>query len=185
VKTLHKLQTLLIAACCSAIATPAHAELIYGLEANQTLFAFDSANTSVTTTIGVLSGIPAGHSIIGIDLRPATQELYAVSVNQSTQVGYVFTVNKETAVLTVVGSAFSMPGAPKSNQWGIDFNPVVDRLRVVNADGQNLRLNPATGAFVATDTSISPANTEPTVTMWRELLAPRYTLMISEMTNSG
>lgn len=159
-KTLHKLQALLIAACCCAIANPARAELIYGLEANQTLFAFDSAKTSVTTSIGTLSGVPVGHSIIGIDLRPATNELYAVSYNQTALVGYVFTVNKATAVLTVVGSSFSLGSAPKSNQWGVDFNPVVDRIRVVNADGLNLRLNPVTGAMVATDTNISPANTE-------------------------
>jgi trimeric autotransporter adhesin len=160
VKALQELKALLIAACCCAIANPARAELIYGLEANQTLFAFDSANTSVTTTIGTLSGIPAGHSVIGIDLRPATHELYAVTFNQTALVGYVFSVNKQTAVLTVVGSSFTLPSAPKSNQWGIDFNPAVDRIRVVNADGQNFRLSPLTGAIAGTDTNISPATTE-------------------------
>lgn len=171
VKTLQKLQALLIAACGCAIANPARAELIYGLEANQTLFAFDSSNPSVTTTIGTLSGVPVGHSIIGIDLRPATNELYAVSFNQTALVGFVFTVNKETAVLTVVGSSFTLGSAPKSNQWGVDFNPVPDRLRVVNADGQNFRISPLTGAIAAIDTNISPANVELTGVAYSDNIA--------------
>ena len=32
--------------------------------------------------------------------------------------------------------------------WGFDFNPTVDRIRVVNDAGYNLRLHPDTGAVV-------------------------------------
>ena len=36
-------------------------------------------------------------------------------------------------------------------EFGVDFNPQVDRLRVVSNSGQNLRLHPDTGAVAAVD----------------------------------
>src|SRR6185436_17553921 len=38
---------------------------------------------------------------------------------------------------------------------GIDFNPTVDRVRVVNSAGQNFRINPNNGALVDGDTTIA------------------------------
>nr|WP_254721901.1 DUF4394 domain-containing protein [Kovacikia minuta] len=35
--------------------------------------------------------------------------------------------------------------------FGVDFNPTVDRIRVVSDAGQNLRINPDTGAIVDAD----------------------------------
>lgn len=40
---------------------------------------------------------------------------------------------------------------------GFDFNPTVDRIRLVTSTGQNLRLNPETGTVAATDGSINGA----------------------------
>ena len=40
---------------------------------------------------------------------------------------------------------------------GVDFNPAVDRLRVVTNTGQNLRINPLTGGLAGTDTPIAYA----------------------------
>jgi Domain of unknown function (DUF4394)/Divergent InlB B-repeat domain len=157
-KPFQKFGALVAAAVCLITSNTAQAELIYGLEANNTLFAFDSANTSITTTVGVLSGIPAGHSIIGIDLRPATNELIAISFDPVTLGGNVLTINKDTAALTVIGSGFALASGPtnsKNNNWGVDFNPTVDRIRVVNGDDQNLRLNPLTGGSSGIDTTIS------------------------------
>jgi hypothetical protein len=37
----------------------------------------------------------------------------------------------------------------------LDFNPTVDRIRLVTASGQNLRLHPELGTVVATDGSIN------------------------------
>jgi hypothetical protein len=46
---------------------------------------------------------------------------------------------------------FSLNGS----SFGFDFNPTVDRIRVQSDADQNLRLNPATGALAATDTTLS------------------------------
>jgi hypothetical protein len=41
----------------------------------------------------------------------------------------------------------------------VDFNPTVDRLRVVTSTGLNFRLNPVTGVLATVDTSVSGATT--------------------------
>jgi hypothetical protein len=45
-------------------------------------------------------------------------------------------------------------------EFGLDFNPQVDRLRVVSNAGQNLRLNPDTDTVAATDTRLQYASTD-------------------------
>jgi Domain of unknown function (DUF4394) len=42
-------------------------------------------------------------------------------------------------------------------EFGFDFNPTVDRIRVVSDAGQNLRLHPDTGAVAAVDGSLNYA----------------------------
>ena len=44
----------------------------------------------------------------------------------------------------------------KGNSFGFDFNPTVDRIRIVSDMGQNLRANPITGAIAAIDADLNP-----------------------------
>jgi hypothetical protein len=44
--------------------------------------------------------------------------------------------------------------------FGFDFNPTVDRIRVVSNTGQNLRLHPVTGVVASTDTPLTFAATD-------------------------
>ena len=91
--------------------------------------------------------MPPGETIIGIDFRPATGQLYGIG---STSRLYI--IDTVTGVATQVGPGpFSIPLS--GNSFGVDFNPTVDRLRVVSDTGQNIRLNPITGA------AITPADT--------------------------
>lgn len=90
----------------------------------------------------VVSGVPAGESFLDIDFRPATGQLYGLTTGSR-----LMTVDIGTGVATQVGSGpFStlLSGSPAS----IDFNPVVDRLRIVTNTGQNLRVNPENGAVI-------------------------------------
>jgi hypothetical protein len=154
-KTTHLFRSVVAASLCSFISTSAQAEKIFGLEANNTLFVFDSKNTSITTTIGVLSGIPVGHSIVGMDNGGPTEILHVMSFNPTTLTGNLFTLDPRNAVLKVVGSSFSLSAVSKNNEWGFDFDPTTYRIRVVSGDGQNFRIDPFTGTIVGTDTSIS------------------------------
>src|SRR6185369_6087167 len=42
-----------------------------------------------------------------------------------------------------------------ATSFGVDFNPTVDRIRVVTNAGQNFRINPTTGGIAGIDTNLN------------------------------
>ena len=54
-----------------------------------------------------------------------------------------------------MGSTTAVPLTLSGSSFGFDFNPVVDRIRIVSNTGQNLRANPTTGVTIV-DGSINP-----------------------------
>jgi len=121
----------------------AQAEIIYGLTNLQELVRFDSATRAVTSTTSLPGFSIAGQFLVGIDVRPATGEIYGFS-NQNN----LFRINPNTGASTQVGS--TIPGLTGSFKT-IDFNPTVDRIRLLTSGNQNLRLHPDTGAVAFTD----------------------------------
>jgi len=111
-----------------------------------------SAPTTFTDSIAV-SGLDAGYALVAIDYRPATGQFYGVGVNGANGRLYAINVFNGTAV-SVGGSDFST--TLTSARFGSDFNPVVDRLRVVEESGTNQRVNPNTGALAGADTALNP-----------------------------
>lgn len=107
----------------------------------------NAVETAVSTVS--VNGLQAGESILGIDFRPATGELYGLG---STSRLYI--INTTTGNTRAVGTGAFTP-ALSGNMVGFDFNPTVDRIRIVTSTGQNLRLNPETGEVAATDGSIN------------------------------
>ena len=93
-----------------------------------------------------MTGLGSNESLVQIDYRPATANYYCLT-NQAR----VCTVNPETGAASVV-SATAFTTETLVNPV-IDFNPVVDRLRLV-ASQQNLRVNPIDGKLVETDTDV-------------------------------
>jgi hypothetical protein len=122
---------------------------VFGVNTSNQLVRFDSATPGTVNATLPITGLQAGEAILGIDFRPANGGLYGLG---STSRLYV--INQATGVATQVGtaSAFTLNGT----DFGFDFNPVVDRIRVVSNTGQNLRLNPDTGGLAATDTPLNP-----------------------------
>lgn len=149
--------SVLFAACAalalSSCGATARAELIYGVTEVGNLVTFDSATPAALNTVGPLSGFIGGQSFRGIDFRPATGQLFALaSLGTGAQ---LYTVNLATAALSPVGSGFSLDS--RNEDISIDFNPAVDRLRIVAGDGNNYRANPNTGALVLSDTDLAYA----------------------------
>ena len=101
------------------------------------LYSFDLATPGTVNLIGVLSG--ATTSLNDIDFRVSNGLLYGY--NQTTN--QIVTINTATGATTFVSSPVISSG---NISTGIDFNPVADRLRVVNYSDQNLRINVDTGA---------------------------------------
>ncbi|TAE22998.1 MAG: DUF4394 domain-containing protein [Cytophagales bacterium] len=110
-----------------------------------------SDNPSAAMMTVNVTGLMSGDRLMAIDFRPATGQLYGVS-SQSR----VYMINPMTGVARMVGSG---PVSPTINgdAVGLDFNPTVDRLRLITNAGQNLRLNPETGAVQAVDGAINGA----------------------------
>lgn len=129
----------LAAAVLSALAASAHAEAVVGLTTTNALVTFDSATpTNASAPIGIVGLMGANEQIIGIDRRPATGALFGLSNGNR-----LYTLNPGTGAATFVSllSGASLSGSA----FGIDFNPVVDRLRVTSNAGQNLRINVDSG----------------------------------------
>jgi Domain of unknown function (DUF4394) len=131
--------------------------IFYALGGNQ-LFQYSTADPEKLINSATITGLQPGEKVVGIDFRPATGELYALGSNSR-----IYTINFYSgqanliAALTTIpaGSATAVPLALSGTSFGVDFNPVVDRLRIVSNTGQNLRVNPMTGVTII-DASINP-----------------------------
>lgn len=139
-------QFLLAVAAVSALALPAQAEKIYGLTNLQELVTFDGDIRTVTATTPLSGFSIAGEILLSIDVRPATGELYGLS-NQNN----IYKINPLTGARTQVGATLAT--VPQGSVKAIDFNPTVDRIRLVSSGGtpNNLRVHPDTGAIASTD----------------------------------
>ncbi|WP_312078940.1 DUF4394 domain-containing protein [Chryseobacterium sp.] len=123
--------------------------MVYGLTENNELASFNANNPSVFSSKTAITGITSGEKLLSIDFRPATGELYALS-----NASKLYIINAGNSSARVVSSTAFTP-AISGTIASIDFNPTVDRIRLVTNTGQNLRLHPETGASAATDGSIA------------------------------
>jgi hypothetical protein len=116
-----------------------------------------------------LRGVPAGEQLVGFDLRPRSGALYALS-----NASRLYLIDIDTGLVTPVGAGPLTPPLA-GGAFGIDFNPVPDRIRVVSETGQNLRLNPDTGAVAAIDSTLAFAPNDPNSGTIPQIVAAGYT----------
>lgn len=149
----------LVTAALALLSGNARAELLFGVTdpafGALSLVSFDSATPSTLTTVAPITGLVAGHTLRGIDFRPSDGQLYALSNAGTGTAAQLYTVNLTTGALTTIGAGLTLTGNT-SARISLDFNPVVDALRVITGSTQNFRVNPNTGALIAQDTNISP-----------------------------
>lgn len=129
-----------------------------GLTSAGTLVCFDGEDPSDERLIGSITGLE-GETIVGIDHRvpftdaatgvsngvPSGGWLYGLGSN-----GGVYTLDVEGAdgETVVATKKVQLDQALSGTAFGVDFNPTVDRLRIVSDTGQNLRANVDTGVTV-------------------------------------
>ena len=139
-------------ACLFALAltAAASAEGLVGLTTTNRLVTFDSATPGTVVAPIAITGLQANETILGIDFRPANHVLYGLGSTSR-----LYSLDPPTDAATQIGSAgaFTLSGTA----FGFDFNPTVDRIRVVSNSGQNLRLNPNDGTLTAIDTALAYA----------------------------
>jgi hypothetical protein len=112
-------------------------------------------------------GIDSSLQIIGIDIRPVNGLLYAVTSNTNlsspdAEKGNLYIIDPNFSATeansTLVGTLKDSEGSfitVANRNYGVDFNPVLDRLRVVS-DSVNLSVNP-NDAVTTIQTPISAA----------------------------
>jgi len=137
----------------------ANAELIVGLTTDNRIVTFDSSTPGSATAPLAVTGLTAGDTLVGIDRRPTVGPnngvLYALGVQGT--VGRLYTIVQGTGVPTL---ASTLNVALSGGEFGIDFNPTVDRLRVVSNLDQNLRINVDNGVTIV-DTPLAYAVGDP------------------------
>ncbi|BBK31216.1 uncharacterized protein DUF4394 [Stella humosa] len=117
-------------------ALPAAAADFVGITDRGELLYFSDADPGQAVRRG-LHG--TGHPLVGFDVRPADGRLYGINTQ-----GAIFMIDVPAGIATFK-AMLSVPLA-KAGGYLVDFNPVADRLRVVGAGGQNLRVDVDTGA---------------------------------------
>ena len=113
--------------------------VVFGLTTDQLLMKFRECNPSKLDRVGFVIGFQAPDTaLVGIDFRVQDGKLYGVGNG-----GGIYTIDHDTAVATWVSQlTVSLSGT----NFGVDFNPAADRLRIISDTGQNLRHNIAGGA---------------------------------------
>ena len=143
-------------------------QAIVGLTDAGSVLRFNSTTPGTTTTVAT-SGVPAGETLVGIDYRPNTGQLFGLGINATANTGTLYLIDPQNGAATTVGIAGSIAfvdGAanpidfpdPATTGYGFDFNPTVDRVRVTTGTGLNFRLNPITGASVDGDAGTAGTN---------------------------
>ena len=122
---------------------------LYATTDQNQLLRLNARNPDRIRGIQAITGLPAGVTLRGIDFRPATGDLYGVGSDS-----VVYRVNPKTGIAVAEGPAFTP--ALRGKSFGVDFNPTVDKIRVVSDDRQNLRLNVDEGTVLNPDKDINP-----------------------------
>lgn len=127
-----------------ALAAGASAEPVFGTTLDGFLVRWDSRSPGTVQAGVPIQGLAGNETVVGLDVRPATGELYAMG-----SFSRVYKIDPASGQATPVAGNFTP--ALNGSAFGMDFNPVVDRIRHVSNADQNLRLHPDTGAVVFND----------------------------------
>ncbi len=121
---------------------PLRKESIVAVTEGGLLLRFNAGQPQRVTTIGTIKGLGPNERMVGIDFRVARGVLFGLASS-----GRLYTIDTQSAQALPVGAApLAIPLA--GGEFGFDFNPVVDRIRIVSNTGQNMRAHPDTGASV-------------------------------------
>ena len=142
--------------------------LLYGVTTSNRLIAFDASDPSRLLGSMPIANLAAGEQIVGIDVRPANNWLYGLGSSSQ-----LYLINQLTGAAIRIGAPFTP--ALNGSAFGVDFNPTVDRIRVVSDTGQNLRLHPDTGVVVAVDGPLRFATADPNASRTPHIVGAAYT----------
>ncbi|HEX6625859.1 MAG TPA: DUF4394 domain-containing protein, partial [Pyrinomonadaceae bacterium] len=138
--------------------SPAAPVTIFAVTTTNNLLSFSSATPGTISSTTPITGLAPGESVVGLDVRPATRQLYGLvqrAFAENTPPLRLVIINPTTGAATAVGTFFGP--ATSGISFGFDFNPTVDRIRITSDTDTNLRVHPDTGAVAATDGALAYA----------------------------
>lgn len=167
-----------VIACAALVASAglASAQTVFGVTDTNSLVTWEASSPGSIVSGVAIQGLAQNEQIRGIDFRPATGELFALGSFSN-----LYTVNTSTGAASQVGSTFA--NTLNGSSFGFDFNPTIDRIRVVSDANQNLVLNPNDG----TSNQVTPlfyAAGDPNFGMDPSVVASAYTNSFAGATSS-
>ena len=133
---------------------------IVGVDLDSMEFARSVRGIPRATTANTAGALDPTEVIQDIDYRNSEGALYALT-KTGTQ-GRIIRIDPNSGTFirlsTLVSDGTTTQIALTDTSYTIDFNPVVDRLRVIGSNGANLRVDVSTGD-TATDSNIAAGNT--------------------------
>ncbi len=146
--------SLLAIAIVTGASSTAWAQVGFGITRDNRIVSFESTAPGLIYSNNAIGGLNANERVLSIDARPATANGQLVILTSDSRLLSVDSAGNTTAL----GPAFTpLLGG---SDYSIDFNPTVDRIRVVGGVGgnENFRLNPVTGGRVAGDAALTFAS---------------------------
>jgi hypothetical protein len=122
---------------------------LIGLTTTNELVHLMSGPPVVEQAVIPITGLRDGESIVGIDTRQKTGQLFGVS-NQN----LLYLIDKNTGVATAVSGVEFNPTL-SGDFFGVDFNPQDDQLRIWSNTGTILKVSPLTGAVTGVESLFS------------------------------
>jgi len=130
--------------------------MVQGLSADNQLVSFRPTMPTVTTAKAI-TGLLANETIVGIDYRLRTPTDKSGVLYGLSSLGNLYMINTDTGAATGRLALTPNPAdttepvftALTGTDFAVDFNPTVDLLRVINTNGDSLRINVDNGLTFA------------------------------------
>ncbi|MES3040335.1 MAG: DUF4394 domain-containing protein [Pseudomonadota bacterium] len=129
---------------------------IIGVDLDDLEYARSVAPVAQATTAGTVGALDPSEEILDIDYRNSEGQLYALTrtILGSTVTARIVTIAPASGALARVSTLTGVT-LSASDTYSIDFNPAVDRLRIISSSGRNIKVNVLTGA-ASMDSDINP-----------------------------
>lgn len=122
-------------------------DTVYGLDQSGRAFhVFNSLTPGTVTRSTDVAGLALGEWFVTFAFRPLTGVLYGIT-NQSN----LYSIDKNTGATAMVGA---ISPAITGVMVSMDFNPLVDRIRVISDTNENLFVNPNDASITSADASL-------------------------------
>jgi hypothetical protein len=141
----------------------------YGITANgKQMFTFTVDDAGTFDWVKNVTGLSGDTAFVGVDFRVQDGLLYGVGNK-----GGIYTIGIPTAGVpaAITTKVSQLQIALSGTNFGVDFNPAANRLRVISDSGQNLRHSVDDHTTVADTTLTTPPNSGTTT----GVTAPAYT----------